>query len=137
MQAPNHTEFLLYLDDDADDRELFNDTYREIEKDLELVLLSEGEEALELLLNAKRSGNIPKLIILDLNMPGIDGRTVLTRIREDETLATLPVVIFTTSANEVDKAFAAEYHAEFFTKPSTVPGLKSIIEAIVEMARVV
>ncbi|MGE5520231.1 MAG: response regulator [Candidatus Dadabacteria bacterium] len=136
MQAPSHTEFLLYLDDDADDREIFQDIFNKVEKDLQLVLLAEGEQVLELLSHAKITGNIPKLIILDLNMPGIDGREVLRQIRQDSVLSNLPVVIFTTSSSEMDKAFAAEHRAEFITKPGSVSALKTVIESIIEMASV-
>ena len=67
----------------------------------------DGEEALNFLYreeeySAKSSSPRPSLIVLDLNLPGIDGREVLTTIKQDRDLRTIPVIIFSTSSNPKD-----------------------------------
>lgn len=67
----------------------------------------DGEEALDFLFqqgspDSKRMISIPSLIVLDLNLPGMDGREVLARVKQDERLRAIPLIILTTSANPQD-----------------------------------
>lgn len=92
---------VLLIEDNPDDAEL---TIRVLKKNNlanNLVHLHDGEEALEFLF-AEGNNNIPKIILLDLKMPKVDGIEVLRRIKSDEQKKIIPVVILTSSKEERD-----------------------------------
>jgi CheY-like chemotaxis protein len=101
-----------------------------------LVFVADGEEALEYLRgtgrHADRAGSMkPGVILLDLNMPGIDGRETLRIIRADPLLRRIPVVILTTSAAEED--IAASYDAganTYIVKPTVFSGLVRLFDRL-------
>jgi two-component system, response regulator len=92
---------VLLIEDNPEDAEL---TIRVLKKNNlanNLVHLQDGEEALEFIF-AKGNNNIPKLILLDLKMPKVDGIEVLKKIKADDQRKIIPVVILTSSKEERD-----------------------------------
>lgn len=96
-----------------------------------------GEQALAFL---NRTGNYenrqkirPGLIVLDLNLPGTDGREVLRQIKQDQKLKTIPVVVFTTSNNPKDVEECYQYGVNsYIVKPINFAQLKRDIQMLVE-----
>src|SRR5688572_21693303 len=111
---------VFYADDDLDDLELVKDAFAQYAKDVEVLTATDGSKALSYLSNLKKYDTIPCLIILDVNMPVIDGKETLLRLREMEHFQEVPVVLFTTSSQPIDKNFAQRYKAGFITKPIDV-----------------
>ncbi|MGZ5135846.1 MAG: response regulator [Flavitalea sp.] len=111
-------KFVLCVDDDLDDRLVICDAIRDVDPTLQVVQACNGIEANQFLQCAKSTGNFPCLVILDMNMPLMDGRETLKQIKMDETLKNLSIVFFTTSSNPRDQSFSVEYGVEFVTKPS-------------------
>jgi two-component system, chemotaxis family, response regulator Rcp1 len=73
----------------------------------------------------------PDLILLDLNLPKKDGREVLKEIKSTPTLATIPVVILTTSASEADVLRSYRLHANcYITKPVDLEGFLTVVKSI-------
>lgn len=103
---------IFLIDDDADDREIFADLLAEDHPSILLQQAVNGADAFEKL----RSENFrkPDLIFLDLNMPIMDGRTFLQRIKMDPDFRDIPVIIYTTSSSDTDRSFAMENKAAFF-----------------------
>ncbi|MBH8572236.1 response regulator [Nostocaceae cyanobacterium CENA369] len=96
-----------------------------------------GEQALAFLYRTGSyvEGDAPRpgLIVLDLNLPGTDGREVLRRIKQDEKLNTIPVVVFTTSNNPKDIEVCYRYGVNsYIVKPIDFAQLKRDIEMLVE-----
>ncbi len=74
----------------------------------------------------------PSMIVLDLNLPGTDGREVLRRIKQDETLKTIPVVVFTTSHNPKDVEACYQYGVNsYIIKPIDFEQLKRDVDALI------
>jgi CheY-like chemotaxis protein len=111
------TKFVLCVDDDVDDRLIICEAIKDADPSLMVVEAKNGVEAHQFLKEAKIHGRFPCLIILDINMPLMDGKETLKEIKKDEMLKLLPVVFFTTSANPRDQSFSSEYGVEFVTKP--------------------
>lgn len=86
---------VLLIDDDADDLELTRQMLRQSRIPLQIRSSRNGEKALAFLRGA--NGDRPDLILLDLNMPVMDGREFLRAVKSDLALKTIPVVILTTS----------------------------------------
>lgn len=94
----NTSKIVLHIDDDAEDREFVGDAIKTIDPSFILHEAKNGEEGMAYLKKAKETGTLPCLIILDINMPGMDGLETFEEIRKDDILNAIPTVIFTTSA---------------------------------------
>lgn len=119
---------LVILEDSDEDFAAIYDALQRAEVTNPILRLSDGELCLELLLAPTKRRLDPCLLLLDLNLPGMDGRSVLVELKEHATLCMLPVVIFTTSANPSDvtacyRAGANSYHI----KPLDVPTFRQVI----------
>jgi CheY-like chemotaxis protein len=93
----------------------------------------DGDSAIDYLHRRGKHGDAPRpdLILLDLNLPGIDGRTVLRHIKEDPQLKIIPVVIITSSEAESDIIKSYEAHANcFISKPIDFEGFTNVIRSI-------
>ena len=131
----SHTiEILLVEDNPADARK----TVRAAE-DLPMVnniaVVETGIDALKYLHREPPYGDVapPDLIILDLNLPGLDGRDVLERIKAEEGLKRVPVVVLTTSDDEADILKAYDLHANAYVqKPLGLDEFTRITKAIDE-----
>jgi len=120
----------LIAEDDPDDQVLIQDAIKEAcTSMLEAHFVWDGFELLDFLkTNGKYKTN---LIVLDLNMPGKDGRTALREIKADPNLANIPIVILTTSQNELDFEYCQNYGVtEYHHKPNSMSELKKIFHAL-------
>lgn len=93
-------------------------------------LARDGEEALRFLRHEAPFENAPRpdLVLLDLNLPKLDGREVLKEIKSDPDLLVIPVVVLTSSDAESDVLRSYQLHANsFLTKPPTIAGLQDML----------
>jgi len=102
-----HNNFILLVEDNADDEELILMALRNAKILNEIVVARDGEEALEFLLATGRFANrdplrTPQLVLLDLKLPKVGGLEVLERLRANEATAVIPVVILTSSTEDED-----------------------------------
>jgi CheY-like chemotaxis protein len=126
------TNLVFYADDDIDDLELVKDAFAQYSDNVEVVTATDGSKALSYLNNLSHKDNLPCLIILDINMPIINGKEVLARVREMDHLQSIPAVLFTTSSQPIDKSFAKKYNAGFITKPIDVKQMAHIADQFIE-----
>jgi CheY-like chemotaxis protein len=125
-------EILLVEDNPADVR-LTVEGLKEAKISNRLHTVMDGQAALDFLY--RRGDHVdalrPDLILLDLNLPGIDGRAVLSRIKEDPSLKLIPVVVLTSSEAESDILKSYESHANcFISKPIDLNGFMRVVKAI-------
>jgi CheY-like chemotaxis protein len=125
----NHNHILL-IDDDADDQLIFIDALGEIAVGIECAIAKNGLEAIEYLKTAIRT---PSLIFLDLNMPLMNGFQCLEKIKKDERFKHLPVVVYTTSDDPIDKKRSKESGAEMFF--SKTPNFKLLKDTLLEILK--
>ena len=123
---------VFYADDDLDDLELVKEAFAQYSKSVEVMTATDGSKALSHLSNLKKYDALPCLIILDINMPVINGKEVLLHLREMDHFQEVPVVIFSTSSQPADKNFAKRYNAGFITKPIDVKQMSFIAEQFIE-----
>ncbi len=125
----NQTNIVLLVEDNPDDVDL---TIRAFEKNNirnEVVVARDGEEALDYLFAACANGGrtratMPKVVLLDLKLPKLDGIEVLRRLRAREGTRRLPVVVLTSSNEQRDIVAAYDSGANgFVRKPITFPDL--------------
>ena len=122
---------ILLVEDDPGDQKLIGKSLAERETDIEVFVAESGEEALEYLSRSKAGDDgcpKPNLVLLDLNMPGMGGKEFLRRIKADEGLDTIPVVILTTSDSEQDIIESYKLHASgYIKKPVALKDLQKVI----------
>ena len=127
---------VLCIDDDQDDLLFMNEAISSHESGFTMVGVSDGQAALAYLENAKARNKLPCLIIMDINMPKMDGKKTIPHLKKDPVLRTIPLVVFTTSSNQTDKNFFHEYQVTYITKPSQYePFIKKINEMLTELPR--
>jgi CheY-like chemotaxis protein len=124
---------ILYADDDLDDLFIVEQAFAPYADYINLMHVSDGSSALNCLKRLCNDGNEPCLILLDMNMPVMDGRQALMEIRNNQELCHLPVAVFTTSSNPADKDFARKWEASFFTKPLAFNDLQHLARTFVKM----
>ncbi|WP_207493311.1 response regulator [Aridibaculum aurantiacum] len=122
---------VLYADDDVDDLTLITEVFANHPK-VELLTFSNGLEVLSFLQGLPEDVAKPCLIILDINMPILDGKDTLVSIRKNPAFVKVPILLFTTSNQPREKQFAYEYNAGFITKPINVTQLENIAEIFID-----
>jgi CheY-like chemotaxis protein len=127
---PRH--IVLYADDDIDDLQLVKEAFDQYASNVDIVTVNDGVEALSYLESLGELDPSPCLIILDINMPRMDGKETLRRIRKELGMKEVPVVLFTTSSMPVDRNFAHEYKAGFLTKPIDIRQMEAIADEFIE-----
>ena len=120
---------ILLVEDDPGDVVLVREAFEHNKVRNELRVASDGVYALEQLRDPERS--LPDLILLDLNLPRMDGRELLAKIREDPRLTRIPVVVLTTSDAEADILRSYELHANaYVTKPVDLNRFLKVVHEI-------
>ena len=136
MADNRRTVTILMADDDRDDRELTREAFVESRIANDLRFVEDGEELLDYLNRRGKyadpeSSPRPGLILLDLNMPRMDGREALRAIKADPRFRPIRVVIMTTSKAEEDILRAYDLSAaSYITKPVTFDGLIDVIKTL-------
>ena len=127
---------ILLVEDDLADQKLIKASLRNQKIANDLRIVNSGEEALDFLYhrgNYAKDTSRPELILLDLNMPGMGGKEFLKRIKDDENLKQIPVVILTTSDSERDILDSYKLQASgYVSKPVTLDEFKKVMEKIDE-----
>lgn len=124
---------VLLVEDSPGDVRLTQEAFRAANALVRLHVVTDGVEAMAFL---KRSGEHasaprPDLILLDLNLPRMDGREVLARIKASDSLKTIPTVILTTSDAELDVAKSYQLQANcYLGKPVHLDAFDSLVESI-------
>ena len=124
---------IVIADDDEDDRLLIEDAFQESRLVNPRVYAKDGVELMDYLEMGCRAGGaaLPGLILLDLNMPRLDGRAVLARLKAHPRLRRIPVVVLTTSKAEEDIFRTYELGVNsFITKPVTFDDLADIVRTL-------
>jgi CheY-like chemotaxis protein len=129
---------LLIVEDSNEDYEVLRGFVQQSPTNLSIQRCKNGDQALAFLYRTGdyvtcESAPRPGLIVLDLNLPGTDGREVLRRIKQDENLKSIPVVVFTTSDNPKDVADCYQYGVNsYIVKPINFAQLKRNIQILVD-----
>lgn len=124
---------ILLVEDNPADIDLTKEALEECKFVNNLHIISDGENALAFLRKEKnfRDKPRPDLILLDLNLPKIDGREILAEIKNDDNLKQIPVVILTTSESIEDITEMYKLHANcYITKPVDINQFIKVVQSI-------
>ena len=124
---------VLLVEDSPGDVRLTQEAFRDANRSIHLHVVSDGVEAMAFL---RREGAYvheprPDIILLDLNLPRMDGRAVLAHIKEDDGLKTIPTVILTTSDSKADIVKCYQLQANcYLSKPVQLDAFESLVKSI-------
>lgn len=131
-QVPRPPRVLLVEDSEGDIR-LTLEAFAEAGSAAEVHVERDGEAALSYLVDRKADSQLPDLILLDLNLPGLRGTEILTTIKDDGVLGRIPVVILTSSTLASDMEISYDHHVNcYITKPSDLDAYMRIVQTIDE-----
>lgn len=136
IQKPSNTGLaveerkkVLYADDDLDDKAWIIEAWQTLDLPLQVVFVDNGREVLDYLKATEKE--MPALVVLDLNMPEMDGRQTLQKLKNDPQLRHIPVVIVTTSTSKLDMEVCKRLGASLFlTKPDTHAEWQQIVKQL-------
>ena len=131
----NDHKTVLMADDDIEDCFLATEAFSESGADADFSCVHDGMALMDYLLDDSRLENkkLPALILLDLNMPRKDGRTALVEIKSQPALQHIPIVILTTSREQMDITFTTQAGADsFITKPATFDAWVEMMKSLAE-----
>jgi chemotaxis family two-component system response regulator Rcp1 len=124
---------VLLVEDSPGDVRLTREAFKNAKVHINLHVASDGTEAMAFLRHEGAHVHAPRpaLILLDLNLPKMDGRKVLAHIKEDASLKTIPTVILTTSEAEEDIAKSYQLQANcYLSKPVQFDAFESLVKSI-------
>ena len=124
---------VLLVEDSPGDVRLTQEAFRDANPSIRLHVAADGVEAMAFLRRKGKHRDAPRpdLILLDLNLPKMDGREVLAHIKEDEGLKTIPTVILTTSDAEADIVRSYQLQANcYLTKPVQLDAFESLVKSV-------
>jgi chemotaxis family two-component system response regulator Rcp1 len=124
---------VLLVEDSPGDVRLTQEAFRDAQASINLHVAFDGVEAMAFLRHEGAHANAPRpdFILLDLNLPRMDGREVLTHIKNDESLRTIPTVILTTSEDEADVVKSYQLQANcYLNKPVEFDAFERVVRSI-------
>lgn len=130
MEQVSGRPIILYAEDDFDDFESVREALDQLSNNQILLHAKNGAEAVSFVENATV---LPSLIVLDLNMPVMDGKEVLQWLKGKEEYKHIPVMIFTTSSREEDVKLCQKHSCTFFRKPTLYRDLLHVAQAMLQI----
>lgn len=110
--------FILYAEDDIDDFDFFCEVIHTFNPHIECINAVNGIEALDFLENCDI---LPDYVVIDINMPAMDGKACLKNIKSNPKLKSIPVIVYSTSSDTKDIAMCKELGAiDYLVKPNTM-----------------
>ena len=129
-QSQKHSVFIV--DDDPDDRESIRDAFLANKHQQDYVFMKNGEQLIGHF--TETPSKLPSLILLDLNMPGKDGRDVLKEMKTHKDFNLIPIIVITTSSSAKDREVSYKLGANcFLTKPNSFQELVEITDSIAKL----
>ena len=130
------SKFILLGEDDADDQEMLKEVFKSIDTSFVLFFVNNGKEILSALEKLK-DDQMPCLIVLDYNMPGLNGADILRELSTNERYKNIPKVVWSTSGSEKFRSVCLELGAvDYVIKPNNVVGLEEVARYMLSLCLV-
>jgi len=128
-EIPMTKSRILVADDDKDDFNTLKDAFELMEQEVDLIHVNDGYKLFEVLM--QHNFRLPDLIVLDINMPRMDGFVTLARIKSERGISEIPVVVYSTSSD--NDHITKSYHlgaTAFITKPCNFKGIMDVARSL-------
>jgi len=124
---------ILYAEDDKDDMEMLEEALKNVAKEFNLIHFKNGKEVIDLLTENPGVLTQSCIILLDINMPLVDGKETLEWIKERSEFDHIPVIMLTTSEYTIDIKYCEDLGARVINKPQLFEELIAVAKEIVDM----
>ena len=131
MRSVSSKPVILYAEDDLDDYDALQGALAQLSDKYELRWAKNGEEVVKYFNDEDAPS--PGLVVLDLNMPIMDGKQTLLWLKSHDELQDIPVMVFTTSSREEDVKLCQSYKCTFFRKPTLYRDLLHVAQTMMQM----
>lgn len=131
MTTQHNKPTFLYAEDDLDDYEALKEALEQITDKYELAHAKNGSEVIAYL--EEERGPLPCLIVLDLNMPIMDGKETLLWLKSQPRFSEIATMVFTTSSREEDIKLCQSHNCTFFRKPTLYRDLLHVVQIMLQM----
>lgn len=125
------SRYIIFADDDADDLELITGFFKQYNQNINVLEFKDGKEVMKFLDDFAINAT-PLLIVLDINMPRLNGRETLAAIRKHPKYQYIPVVVYTTSSSKADEDYCRQLGASWVSKSTTIEGVKQVAKVLAE-----
>ena len=130
------SKFILLGEDDADDQEMLKEVFTSIDISFVLFFVNNGKEILSAL-DKLKDDQMPCLIVLDYNMPGLNGADILQELSTNERYKNIPKVVWSTAVSEKFRKICLELGAiDYVIKPNNVVGLEEVARYMLSLCLV-
>ena len=130
------SKFILLGEDDADDQEMLKEVFTSIDTGFVLFFVNNGKEIISALEKLKDE-QMPCLIVLDYNMPGLSGADILRELGTNERYKNIPKVVWSTSGSEKFRNVCLELGAvDYVIKPNNVKGIEEVARYMLSLCLV-
>lgn len=120
---------ILVVDDDHDDHLIMFDYFKDAGIETKVAFVDNGKKAMEYLESIAEEHRLPRLVIMDLNMPIQNGTQTLLQMKESSRFRNIPVIIFSTSENDTEKRKCLSFGAlDYMVKPVTYAEGQALIQ---------
>lgn len=126
------SRYVIFADDDADDLELITGFFKQFNRNINVLEFKDGKEVLKFLDDFAINASTPLLIVLDINMPRLNGKETLAAIRNHPEYQHIPILIYTTSSSKTDEEFCKKFNASWVNKPTDIEGVKKVARIIAD-----
>ena len=132
---PVNYHTVLWADDDADDLFIVREVMGNLQDKHLMVEVNNGRQVIDYLNAIQCPTNFPCVVILDINMPILNGKEALAIIKSEERFSAITVAVFTTSNSEKDRQFCERFGARMFTKPYSFKGFQTLVAELLSLCK--
>ncbi|GAC1423818.1 MAG: response regulator [Flavisolibacter sp.] len=129
--------YIIFADDDADDLELITSFFKEYNQRVEVLEFKDGKEVVKFLEEVSIAGSLPVLMVLDINMPKINGMETLAFVRKTPALQNIPVLIYTTASDSASEQLCKKHNASWVVKPDHIDEVKKVAKIIADFCHLI
>lgn len=129
------SRYIIFADDDADDLDLITGYFKQYEPSVSVLEFRNGREVISFLEEFAVNRELPVLLVLDMNMPRMNGKDTVLAIRKHPTLRSLPVLIYSTATGKEEEAFCKQYAVTWVNKPSNIEQVKYVAQVVAEFCK--
>jgi len=123
-------EYILLAEDDEDDVTLLKSFLREVPESPEILVINKGDKVISFF-ESLPGNRLPRLIILDYNLPSVSGYEILIALSEDKKYRNVPKIIWSTSNSpHFESLCMAKGAVAYFVKPSDITGFQSLVQQL-------